>query len=661
MANSLIIPLAASQISQSVTESYQRLIDSVSGPLTACAAATSGFLIQNGNKQYGLFIGNTYNTFANNNIKFDYSNSDTCFCLYSNRNFIITGNGSQLMFNNEGSLSIGSGLNTNYKGFQVNTPNPSLILIDTNDTQNQAIRFFKKVGTETFYICRNSDIALDFYSCDSLRFYTALSATPSIQISGSRLAVNSNINNSFEFALSGKSFFSDYSYHSGCVNFSGINCFGHPNSLETGLRVNTISNFNKNSIFNEDISISGLNKNLLIQSGYICAATGYLNNLTGNSINYKTGSFSALCIPYQAGNCAEFDTCVKFKRSIDFLKDIQTSGFISGSVITGSNIQTSGFLKVGSSLCIVPDANQTVDHTICGRCITICVTGNNCSIQLNSNCVFFKGNFEAANAIVSNVNSTGNSINYIKANICNSGNLFVQSGMCFGGSFWLTGGNACFTTQLCTPIVCTNCINQYSTDTNILNCFSNNINVGSLCNGVVNSLTTARAWGVFSLKSGIPALLTGYNVQRISIPPTGLLAPKITGITTTTNITQPYMMYGVVLCSPLKYPFVFNGNFTPIGLFNTGSMNAALGNIICPYGSNYQFTPSQINITPYAGTVPNGGSLPNHFSSLACSISVYEPTFNITATAGGANVNTYSFGNSILAGTGSFVIFSHNN
>lgn len=653
----IIIPLSANLICQTVCESYHRLTGSYSGPIVASSVASSGFLIQNGNKQSGLFVGNSCIVFGNNFLNFNSSNSDACLNLFNNRNFIITGNGSRLIFNNEGTLSIGSGIDTNYKGLQINSTQASLTLKNTNSTQTQAVRFLQTNGTQSSYLCKNGGLSFDVYSCDIIKICSYSPAVGSgFVISGEYFGLNSNINNNFNFALSGSSFFSNYSYHSGCVNFSGINCFGHPNNLETGLRINTISNFQRSGIFNDDIIISGARKNLLIQSGYACANTGYFNYLSGNNTSavcFNSGFFSNLCVYSEINKCAEFDTCVKFKRSTDF-SNINSTGYISGSVITGSNIQTSGFLRA-SHLLISQSVGQHVDHSISGRCITLSTTGNSCSLLFNSTCSFFSGDIQSRQITSSGINITGIGLNTSVGSICTSGNLLAQSGVCFGGSFWITGGNACFTTQVCSPIVCTQCVNQIFTN-NVVNCFGNNINVGgSLCSGIVNSLNTAKAWGVFSLNAGVPTLLTGYNVKCITVPATGILSPRTIGFQAGVNITNPYMMYGIVLENPLTYPFSLNADFSPVAEYTTGFILNSPGSYYSTYFSNYFNIPSMVNLINCAGTVQNGGFNPSHFTKLNPRSLVYEPLINITTTNGTTLFNSNS---PSMFGTGSFVIFS---
>lgn len=658
MAN-IIIPLSANFICQSICESYNRLTGSYSGPLVANATANSGFLIQNGNKQSGLFVGNSCIVFGNNFLNFNISNSDTCLNLSNGRNFIITGNGSRLIFDTEGTLAVGSGIDTNYKGIQINSTQASLTLKNTNNTQTQAIRYLQTNGTQSSYLCKNSSLSFDIYSCDIIKLCSYNPVVGSgFLISGEYFGINSNINNNFNFSLSGSSFFSNYSYHSGCVNFSGINCFGHPNNLETGLRVNTISNFQRSGIFNDDIVISGVRKNLLISNGCISANTGYFNYLSGNSssaICLNSGFFSNLCVFFEANKCVEIDTCAKFKRSADF-SSINSNSYISGCVISGTNIQTSGYIT--ASRLLISNTNQTFDHSISGRCITLAATGQfQCSLFVNSNCSFFNGPIETVGQLrSSSFLSTGRELNTINGSICSSGALFVESGARFGGSSWITGGSACFTTQVCSPIVTTTCVNQIFTN-NVTNCFGNNINVGGiLCCGIVNSLNTAKAWGVFSLKAGIPTLLTGYNVARISIPATGILSPLVIGQTTFSpqTITHPYMMYGIVLENPLTYPFSLIGSFSPVNQFNFNCIFATPNTYQQTY-SFYTSLPSTIHLINCGGTNVNGGSSPSHFTALNPRSSFYEPLVNITSTCG---YTVHSVNSLTMCGTGSFVIFS---
>jgi hypothetical protein len=86
---------------------------------------------------------------------------------------------------------------------------------------------------------------------------------------------------------------------------------------------------------------------------------------------------------------------------------------------------------------------------------------------------------------------------------------------------------------------------------------------------------------VFSLNNGVPTLLTGYNVGRITIPITGIAASGSTAWTTSrsgyfptgcTLVTgqwfNPYVMYGLNLCETVKAPFTFNLQFHPVGCFD---------------------------------------------------------------------------------------------
>jgi hypothetical protein len=239
MAN-LILTNNSSQVETTISQHYCRLTGNFAGPLTANAAANSGFLIQNGNKQSGLFVGNTCVTFYNNCLNFDPANTDVNLNIPNTRNFIITGNNSLLTFNADGTLAVGAAIDTNYKGMQVVNTNPTFILRDTdavNQSGTQALSFFDSNSILSTSLCNeptstiNTGLSITD-NATNIVYNKYFRLRNNATNGGGRTLIASNnnltlfsgdcLNRSFNFAVGGTSYFSSNICSSGTINSAGL-------------------------------------------------------------------------------------------------------------------------------------------------------------------------------------------------------------------------------------------------------------------------------------------------------------------------------------------------------------------------------------------------------------------------------------------------------
>jgi hypothetical protein len=213
----------------------------------------------------------------------------------------------------------------------------------------------------------------------------------------------------------------------------------------------------------------------------------------------------------------------------------------------------------------------------------------------------------------------------------------------------------------------------------ITNCFAaTGSHFGNNCRGYIKSVNTPKAWGVFSLLSGVPTLLTGYNVCRITIPITGIAAsgsnvtaryyPTGSGLSGQWN--NPYVMYGLALRETVKAPFTFDLQFHPVGCFDafagvrTGYLSAGTSNEMSGYlrtgwgsvsgfgyysgsSGNVAGLPSGLISTGLAGGSSGLAASWGPLGSYACSQQI--PMFSTLVNCAGKN--TASIGNYT---TGSF-------
>ena len=181
----------------------------------------------------------------------------------------------------------------------------------------------------------------------------------------------------------------------------------------------------------------------------------------------------------------------------------------------------------------------------------------------------------------------------------------------------------------------------------------------------------AKAWGVYSLKCGVPTILTGYNVcNYMTIPITGMRVANAAGTYTGTGAgnngwNYPFVFYGIKLCSPVKWPYTLDMKFNPVGVFdgnvysNTGL--TTFGNYgTSIYGNSASYQPLVATMVNCAGNNPNGNYLTGDFKKMIYANDYNEVIFNLSPSHA-INTTYYGVANStsLLNGTGSFVIYSY--
>ena len=246
MAN-LILTNNSSQVEQVISQHHCRLTGSYSGPLNASSQSNSGFLIQNGNKQSGLFVGNTCTTFYNNCLNFDPANTDVNLNIPDSRAFIITGNGSLMTFGANGTLAVGTSIDTNYKGIQVVNSNPIFLLKDSdsiNQSGTQALSFFDSSSTLSTSLCNEPASVINSITNNATNIvynkYFRLKNNPTNGGGCTLIASNNNLtlfsgnclNTSFNLAVGGTSFFSSTICSSGEIKSAGLTVYSNNSYLD---------------------------------------------------------------------------------------------------------------------------------------------------------------------------------------------------------------------------------------------------------------------------------------------------------------------------------------------------------------------------------------------------------------------------------------------
>jgi hypothetical protein len=532
----------AAQIDQTVSETYNRLTGNYVGPVIANSNAASGFMIQNANKQNGLFVGNSNTQFYNNCLNFNISNSDTYLCLYSNRSLYFAGNNSCIFqFNHEGSASFGSTINSSYKGVQIYSTGASLILKDTDSTQNNAIRFFNNLDVQTFYICKNGSSSLDVCSVDSLNFYSKANSNPSLLLSGANASINSFPESNYALKVSGKSYFTNCSDFSGCLNINNFVNITNPLSTASGITFNTIPIFNRIAIFCNDIIISG-SGNLIIQSGSVRCLIATENN--GTVLKYNSGIFDVLCLTGGVNNFSSFDSQTIFKKQICSQSGILfNNSYVSGSgcsyiyaseVFGTGKISTIGLFSVNS-----PGFN----HEIRGTCLTIATTGIGNNLIFNSTPTFNSNLNVTGFGCFSSICSTGAAAtNNFAGNLnvtkdINAANLIISN--------YLTGFNICYTNCMygkgaCLETICvfgSNSINSICGNSKFLGvaCFCETVCLTDKASLIVNTTGNHIISGCCISLTYDTGIFSGYscftNLIPVSINQTGFFTRNTIGHT----------------------------------------------------------------------------------------------------------------------------------
>jgi hypothetical protein len=561
----LILSNTSGQIDFTLKEGFTRLTGGFVGP----TELVDGFTVQDGNQQTGIYVGNSCIQLCKNTIDFK-EVANVNLLVPNTRCFSVSGNGSNFLFNEEGTVSFGSGIDTNYKGVQSYSTNPSLVLRNTNSTCNQAVRFLNNAGIESFYICQNDGLGVSICGkCLEL----STSSGPSICLSGDHISFNAPIDSSYNNLFNGSTFLSGGAYLRGNTTGSGIFCYFNSDSAIVGLSINTCSYFCKNAAFSGGLFVTG-NTSFLCSDNYICSRTGYFTCSSGSVSNYETSYNKILCIN-DYGSITEANGLNFTGNKTAFLSGICTSGvciptgYFNSTLPNGLNI--SGNLNLTGSLNIRSPLSSPTTNLISG-----------CSFQLIS----------TSTAITWPNNISGN----LSISGCLSGTetSYFRNFCSFGSTISCFLGPVCVDNTFCTKSICAENITGNTISGNQLisgncgyfNCFqqikgtevscfsSSGLNVGLSQTGVIKSANTSKAWGVLGISAGGATFCCGFNLKSAQI------------YAQNTTSTSLIYAHGICFCEPIKYPFLINFNVYGLTSAITGvsSTNTAFGLSPSPLG-----------------------------------------------------------------------------
>lgn len=532
------------QIDVTLRCSYDRLTKNFAGPLTenACANSECGFLIQDGNKNTGIFVANCSLQFCKNKIELK-QDTNVLVTLPANRCFTISGNNSIHSFSCNGTVSFGSGIDANYNGIQSYHPQPSLILKDTDANAEQAIRFLNSGGQQNFLICQTNTFTC--ISSTGNLIFNSSGQTNSFHISGSNVSISGLPNTGYGFLnysnslFSGQSLFLNNTYLCG----TGYIC---TNAQSTGLYINTKSLF-LNDVLICSGSLQACNNNI----GTNCCITGssgFFNSICSYlNINTPFINTSGLCVVGNANISG--GVSITGGALISGFSNLNSFTFINSTgcnLILTSGAGVSGDLRLTGALLINPiGSGINSDHVICGRTITINSTG----IAENVNSIFgntiLSGSLSVTGSgVFNNVCSTGNINNLLSGCLTIGNNLFSCKGI---SSDNITGSVLVFSPSISGCFISGS--NLFQTRSDTITCFlSTGLNVAADCAGIVGAINASKAWGRISLIDGIQRQLFGYNIKSHQVY-ASFMPPAAASI---------IYAHGICFCQPIKYPFSIN-------------------------------------------------------------------------------------------------------
>jgi hypothetical protein len=638
MAN-LILSNNSSQVETTISQSYCRLTGSFAGPLLASAQPNSGFLIQNGNKQSGLFIGNTCNIFYNNCLNFDPSNTNVIFNIPDTKCLIVTGNGSIMTFDANGTFAVGTAIDSNFKGLQVVNSSPILLLKDTDTVnQSQAISFYDSSANLHTSLFNEPSASINTGGLNPVignatnliynRFFKLKnnsfnSSTNTFVSSGCFLTLFSGdcLNCQFNFSVGGSSFFSSDLTSNGIFRSSGL-CVVANNSNLIGSGDNVAFNICNNKS-NSTGSFYFYNP-----SGGLHSSINVNQTTAGDSeINFYVtplGSYNAvdrrtLALEISGNGNSKFYGCILGETGYfnGFIRvfGIENSGcrtFLgrdgtsfhyfgsnssncsygtninANSVILGHSWLTSG----RTSMCLESGQNLTVTGCLMSSGInsnSSLIVNNlyNTDSCISSRCITFR-----ASGANPNIVNCGSFINYgpiaIFSGICSTGNQLNNISGCiclsnnlYVNSICMTAGNGicgpsgCFTTCMQTQVVCSNSCVRADSICSIGTTQLNCFATG-ICSTFIQSQNTAKAWGNFQLIDGVASNCCGYNFNSL------IICTNSSVPTGTINF-----IYGLKLTNGIKYPFALHMTVMPKGTFawNPSLATGSTASIFSTYGN----------------------------------------------------------------------------
>ena len=634
MAN-LILTNNSSQVEQVISQHHCRLTGSYSGPLNASSQSNSGFLIQNGNKQSGLFVGNTCTTFYNNCLNFDPANTDVNLNIPDSRAFIITGNGSLMTFGANGTLAVGTSIDTNYKGIQVVNSNPIFLLKDSdsiNQSGTQALSFFDSSSTLSTSLCNeptsviNTGLSITDNATNIVyNKYFRLKNNPTNGGGCTLIASNNNLtlfsgnclNTSFNLAVGGTSYFSSDVCSSGIINTAGLCVFSN-NSYLKGSGDNValhICNNKSNSsgTINFYNPSGGLHSSILSSqnSGLGCSkidfyvtADGQYNNtdrkqlaleINGNknarfygNISGESGFFN-----HQIRSCGIQNSGCRTYLAPDF-QSFHFFGSNASNCAYGISIDTNSSIlnhvwltSSRKSMCL--DSNQNLTVTGClfssGINSTSALVVNN--VNATDSCIFSRCVIVCAGGANQNIINCGNFINYgsraIFSGICSTGRQdnFISGCLCVQDNIYtncvcLTAGGG-----VCGPLGCFTTCSQSQ-----VVCSNSCVRGDSICSTGTTNLNC------FSYSVCVNGCVQATNTPKawgsfelndgVISNPVGYNFNTGTMCVGTAAPTINFL-YGIKLNSAIKYPFSLQMSAMPKGSTFNWNPSLAVGATTIPF------------------------------------------------------------------------------
>jgi hypothetical protein len=382
--STLILSNSTGQIECTISQTYDRLTKCYVGPLSNSSA---GFLIQNGAKQTGLFLGNTCNVFGRNLTCFRDSTSPVHICSCNSCLCFSSTNDQNIFIVNPNSFSIGSSA-VSSNSIELHRPaSPSLVLRSTSFNCCNSIKFLNSSSNEIFSICQIDGAHTLICGSNGLQFKT--SSNPSICLSENKISFNGEINSLYNQSFYGDNLLSGNLCITGIVNSFGKFTIDGPQDstlASRALQVKVPSYFTKCTCFEQLIATP-----CVCVSDCLCAPKACILNVSGSSSNFKTNY-----------------NCVTFFENIGHISPQsglyltgQNFSFISGLCV--SNIRSSGIQNCGNFSTSSPSLN-----VICGCQFLLCSTGSIDSTT-QSNCIL--GGLRTDNFYVENTGC----VNYLCA------------------------------------------------------------------------------------------------------------------------------------------------------------------------------------------------------------------------------------------------------
>jgi hypothetical protein len=541
------IPLSSNQICQTICESYNRLINNYVGPLCTSSCFNSGFLIKDGRGGCGLFVGNSGYNFAKNCISF-INNCDVSITYPSGANFTLNPRSSSpIVFWSNAGLSLGSTrLLRGFNGLQIWNNNPSIILTDLDCFPNHNLSFRNCLGLPYFEINQNS-VGTDIIGLQNIKFLSRSSKV--LELSGNKIAINSNISNCYNLNFSGDSLFSGGNYlFNGNTCFSGLTVINEGNNCTgNSFVVNSCSLFAKPAVFCESLNAKRFCSDEIFGASVSSTNASFFNlninnTLTSPRLFILDSAFFCKDVNYfQSSGCC-------------LVSNFSTLGNANAQCLTVCNLNLSGYFNT-----------FTTGLQSSTSCISAIIA--NCCIDIRSPIIKYTGTITGINSLhTCNIYSwnTGSSFNACISclnSLCNNSTFLTYTSG--SGTFGYLGD--------------LNVENRVSASNFLQTCSSSNIffntdcfvigtnnPVTIKCGEILNSKNTLKSFGVVCFSGCSLACYTGYNLKSLSLGSTLSGNPFCCG-----NCSSVFV---INFSDPIKYPFStsFTSILDPSSEFPTG-------------------------------------------------------------------------------------------